>query len=479
MANLTSELIYGFSESFLRPGFDNAQPIPEFHREIWELACSEIPKVAIAAPRGHGKSSAVSFTFVLAAALFGFKKHILMVSETETQAIGFLNDLKVALRENEELINMFGIDQKFLKDTESDVVVKCSRGIFRIVVKGAEQKVRGLKWRNRRPDLIIVDDAEGDEQVMNRERRLKFKNWFYNALLPCGSDNCVVRVVGTVMHMDSLLENLLNNPNWKTVRYSAHNNDYTQILWRERFSRSRLMQIRADYQHNNNLEGYAQEYLNIAIDDSSAMFKKDYFLSMEMSDHQRKKIYYLSADLAVSTEKYADRSAMIVAGVDEDNKIYIVDMVVGRFDSLEICQHLLRLYALHDCSALFMEKGVIDRAIGPLLREQMFKSNVFMNVVTQPSNKNKTERAKSIHGRMKMGGVKFDKESDWYPDLENEMTTFPKAKRDDIVDAMSLLGLNLQIIATNPSKEQIDEEQYQEEWSSNSKNNGRCVSTGY
>ena len=60
-----------------------------------------------------------------------------------------------------------------------------------------------------RPGLIVGDDMENDEIVMNKDRRLKFKRWFYGALLPCLSDRGKIRIVGTILHLDSLLENLM------------------------------------------------------------------------------------------------------------------------------------------------------------------------------------------------------------------------------------------------------------------------------
>jgi hypothetical protein len=53
---------------------------------------------------------------------------------------------------------------------------------FRIMALGSEQKVRGLLWNGRRPNLIVGDDLENDEIVMNSERRQKFANWVDNAL---------------------------------------------------------------------------------------------------------------------------------------------------------------------------------------------------------------------------------------------------------------------------------------------------------
>lgn len=49
---LTKDVIQGFANTCLIRKFDGATESPEFHRELWDYACSPYPKVAIGAPRG-------------------------------------------------------------------------------------------------------------------------------------------------------------------------------------------------------------------------------------------------------------------------------------------------------------------------------------------------------------------------------------------------------------------------------------------
>ena len=165
MSTLTADVIAGFVGSVLGNRFDGRSSTPDFHKECWELCCSKEKFVAIAAPRGHAKSTAVTLGYGLATLLFRERKFMLLVSDTESQASLFLGTFKQELQDNNELIDLFRIKRnenglvKFIKDSETDIIVECEDGHkFRIIAKGAEQKLRGLIWNGSRPDIIMCDD---------------------------------------------------------------------------------------------------------------------------------------------------------------------------------------------------------------------------------------------------------------------------------------------------------------------------------
>ena len=59
MSEIDAAVIDGFTVGLLAAKYDNPKPIPAFHHEMWELFFSDHPKVAIAAPRAHAKSTAI------------------------------------------------------------------------------------------------------------------------------------------------------------------------------------------------------------------------------------------------------------------------------------------------------------------------------------------------------------------------------------------------------------------------------------
>ena len=109
MSTVTAEHIKGLTWNYLAVNYDNPRPIPPFHMEMWDLCCSDNPKVAIAAPRLHAKSTAITHTYTLMMPLSRAKRFCLIVSRTESLSIECLGDIKDELGANEALRQTFGI----------------------------------------------------------------------------------------------------------------------------------------------------------------------------------------------------------------------------------------------------------------------------------------------------------------------------------------------------------------------------------
>lgn len=506
---LTKETIRGFVGSLLSQGFDDAAESPEFHDECWELCTSKHRYVAIAAPRGHAKSSGITLGYGLATLLFRERKFMLLVSDTESQAALFLGNFKTQLQDNRELIELFELatDDKgkvvFIKDSETDIIVQFKDGKkFRIIVKGAEQKLRGLLWNGSRPDIVMCDDIENDELVMNKDRRDKMKRWFKNALLPCISDKGIVRIVGTVLHMDSLLEGIMPKQKhsatkstelktwntrpmglWMSVKYRAHNSDFTQLLWPQKKDAKHFQALRQQALEDGTLDGYSQEYLNLPIDETTAYFKRSDFISMSQEDKRltnKQLNFYITADLAISQEEKADFSVFIVAGVDENKTMHIKNIVRERLDGRDIVDCFINLQRIYNPVAFGVEDMQVSKSVLPFLNEEMRKTGQYINLVKlKHGGKDKQTRARSIQARLRAKTVKFDKDTTWYLDLEEECVRFPRDKHDDQVDALAYLGLMLDSLTEASTIEEMEEEEYHEMVSSSGSGSGRNPITGY
>lgn len=478
-------MVYGFTQEFLLAGYDDPQPIPDLHSQLWELMCSDRQKVAAAAPRGHAKSTAVTLAYLMACVLFRVRQYVLIVSDTSTQAEEFLADIRRELEENEALIEAFGI-KRFTKDNENTLIVELHADgkkpyEFRISAKGSGKSLRGLKWRHKRPDLIICDDLENDEMVESDDRREKFRRWFRNALMPCGSKRCHYRMVGTILHFDSLLNRLMpdqqdketiheplkvysktNNKAWLAVLYKAHNDDFSEILWPEMFSRERLEGIRQEYIEDGNPEGYAQEYLNDPIAQENAYFRKDNLIDFR-EDSVGPWEYYVGGDLAISEKDKAAYSVLAVLGINADGMMRLFHVERFRGDGKEIIDTIFSLNEIYKPQLFFFEQENIMRTIRSFLDNEMLDRGEYFNYESIVVTKDKVARARPMQARVRANRMEFDHEGRWWPTFQLECLQFPKSAYKDQVDACSIIFQGLQHVHEAPTSEEYADEMYEDE----------------
>lgn len=185
------------------------------------LAAGKGAHIAIAAPRGEAKSTLVSQIYTLWRAVTGRSHYVCIIMDAYDQAAMMLEAIKVELEANQRLAMDF--PQAFGTGRLWQEGVILTRGGAKIQVFGSGKRMRGLRHGAYRPDLVICDDLENDENVRSRAQRDKLEAWFKKTVLKLGppDDSMHAVVIGTVLHHDSLLSRLLRDPMWESRRFSA------------------------------------------------------------------------------------------------------------------------------------------------------------------------------------------------------------------------------------------------------------------
>lgn len=477
---LDAELIESFALGFLFDGYENPVATPNFHREGWKLYCSETEQAMIIAPRGHAKSSAFTHCYVLCNILFKCERHIVLYSATERMAKEHLNDIAKELRSNENIRTAFQV-QGFSVDTKTEIVVRFSDGWeTRVVAKGVGQRIRGVKWQGHRIGLLVCDDLETDEQVSSKDKRDQFVKWFYGTLRPALKVGGKIRIHGTILHVDSLLSRLRNAKSWKHLFYSAHTSfdDFSTILWPDAFNEERLRSIRQNFIDTGYPSGYSQEYLCNPLDSENAYLHEADFIPMEEKDYDSLKIIGVGVDFAISKAQYADKTAIIIGGKDSNNLLHVLDVRCGRWDTFEIIDQLLAVQQRWNPSIVWVEGGVLWRAISSVIYREMQRKGIFLNLQVRNPVVDKASRGRSLQRRMRAKAVRYDVSAYWYPSLKEELLHFTgqgESISDDQFDALALLSLGFDSFADL----EIDDFSESEEEENTDWFDDRCPITGY
>ncbi len=184
-------------------------------------------RIAVAAPRGHAKSTIVTLAYVLWCLLYHREENILIVSGTAELAKAHLANVKQELECNPlilqnfpELKNRSGPWRKDLIQVPSSDPKKNQSQLRAL---GVGQQVRGMRFREHRPTLIVADDLEERTQCDSEKQRDKRDVWFKSSLLKIGTPETNVLLLGTVVHQDSIIARLFRDDTigWDRSFYQA------------------------------------------------------------------------------------------------------------------------------------------------------------------------------------------------------------------------------------------------------------------
>lgn len=481
---LTADLIESFAGTFLSPRYDQLAATPEFHREAWTLYASDYPQVMCIAPREHAKSTALTMDYILAEVLFRTSDYVILVASTEDLAAEQLSNISEELQTNEDLIREFGVGT-FESAAKADIIVRMNDGHrFRILCRGAEQRIRGRLWKGKRPNLLVCDDLEDDEQVENPDRRSKFRRWFFRAAKQALSKGGKIRVHGTVLHDDSLLSRLRRNKTWKHLFYKAHESfdDFSNILWPEQWNEARLRFRQQEFVEDMDAAGYSQEFLNNPLDHSDAFLRLLDFLPMSEDDYDTQKIVCAAADFAVSRADRANRTSFTVGGKDLANRLHFLDQRVGRWDPVEWIEEMFLIQARWNPDVFWVEDGVIWKAVSSMIYREMQIRDTRINIEAIIPVKDKASRGRSLQKRMRSGTCRFDKKAEWYAGFEQELLRFTgsaAATLDDQFDSAALLSKGFDEFHQVEDEDMIPEDEWLMRRQDPRRESGRSAVTGY
>lgn len=447
---LTAEIIEAFAGVFLSPRYDDAKPTPAFHRKAWELYASPDKQAMVIAPRDHAKSTGLTFDYILAEVLFRTSRYVILIGSTEDKAAEQLSNISEELETNEDLRREFGI-RAFESQTKTEIIVVHDDGHrFRILARGAEQKIRGAMWGGMRPDLIVCDDMEDDEQVENKDRRAKFRRWFFRAAKQALSKRGRIRVHGTILHDDALLSRLRKNKMWKHLFFKAHKsyNDFSDLLWPERWTAQDLRDRQKEFEEDDDAAGYSQEFLNTPLDGNQKYLRSGDFIAMTEFDKECKKKYYCGVDFAFSKKTTANHTSFTVGGVCARNLVHHVDQHREHMDTLEVVDKFFEVDRRWEIEAFYVPSGKDWLAVKPVLNREMQKRDHPLIIIEVADNTDKAVKGRIYQKKHKAGFCRYDKDAEWYPAYEAELLSFTgisDAKSDDQFDSTATLHRGIEL----------------------------------
>ena len=454
--------IVTFGQLFLPEDFMKSQPAPYQYELSSVLLNNDEKRVCIILPRGHGKS-----TLAKAALMHklyfnpeGKKEFIAWVAEEQSQAVDHIKYIQNHIEINPALNYYFG-DLQGSKWTEKEFTT--SKG-DRIIAKGTSQRLRGRSQLGLRYTNIILDDFESELNTKTPDRRREIKEWVMSTVEPAlenstGNEGSIW-LIGTIVHFDSFLQGIYDGYEdakkdereyaWKVVFHKAVDNGVA--LWPNYFPVKKLNEIRRRFQDVGLTHKFAQEYLNEARDLENAKFKVDRLINYDGEFVSKGNFayiidkkdaipvnVYIGVDLAYEANERSDYQVIMVAGMDSDKNVYVIDYFRERIPLYEMPSEILS-YAKEYMPIkranveLVGAQGIIKDAVNQLSGTDRKMMPGIAKGVRPPAGIKKEDRLESLVAPIVNRGKMHIKRK--HQDLVDEMFQFPKGKNDDLLDGL-------------------------------------------
>ena len=428
---------------------------PPFHTEVYaNLADDEKRRVLIAAPRGTAKSTVTTLIYPLWKV--AFKKSdedlfIVIISESQAQSINFLSRIKYHLTHSDRFKEVFGDmgPNTARRWTHTDIVLNNGT---RIVAVGTGQRVRGFIEGDTRPNLIIVDYFESELNAYTPEARAKNRKWMTEAVIPSLSDEGKIAMIGTVISEDCFLYWAKESSAWNVLWFSIWN-DKEKSIWPERFPKDRILAIKDEFYSVGNINGFYQEYMNIAQSPDDAPFQPDW---IKLHSYEYKKLdgqnviikneglenekikpveLYTGVDPASSLSARADFFVIATIAIDNDNNKYVLDIFRDKISPAKQPQKIIDVYKKFRPRRVKVETVGYQEALRTAVREIMREEQLYIPGLesgVKPRNA-KSERLLSLVPLFAKGKFYFRDED---THAQAEFLSYPKGRHDDIMDAI-------------------------------------------
>lgn len=456
-------------------------PSPPFHYELAAYLREAVMdpmerKTAIAAPRSHAKSSLVTNIFPIWCVCYVEdvkERYWVIIGDKQDNAKKFLDVIKAEIEDNDLLRADFG-DLKGSTWNSLEIVTANS---VKISAHGAQEGLRGLRYGSFRPS-VIMDDIESDESCSTPERIEKMMDWFDRTVLPLGDPkHSKFFLVGTVIHYNSVLNQVINNrADWKAFKYRAIETYPERMdMWNEwesllhdrsdgdnAMESSRLARQRAmDYYRQNRDEmeagaktlwperldllalmerraikrlAFNSEYQNEPIDEATRIFHTIKYYRPEDVDIDTLEIYG-ACDPSMGTSKRSDPSAIITVGRHPRTGIvYILDLDVKKRHPDEIIQTIFRKARQYPYAAFSIETIAFQQFMKDELLKRSAEQGVYVPVKEFKSTVKKHIRITALEPLVTNGHIRL---LSTQRDLIEQMEYFPKSSKDDAIDVLA------------------------------------------
>lgn len=417
------------------------------HDSVEKLFRKPSRKKALLLPRNHLKSSFGTIAYTVQQIIKNPNIRVLIGNGVWDISRSFLSEIKAQL-ETSQLKYIYGEFVSARWNADEIIVKQRTRPLKEptVMTTGVEAETTGGHY-----ELIILDDLIGLQNSQTPEQRAKakrFRRSMINLLEPGGT----LIEIGTRWHLDDTFSEIFEKEmKYYDVLVKKVVED-GKLIFPKKFAK-KFDGIKKDWVNVDDatcmdyvdhlkasmpLDEFSAQYLNEPFSSENQLFKPEMF--RYWNDRPEGLFIGMAIDLAISEAREADETAITVCGMDKDWKLYVLDYLKGRWRPSDVVANVFDMWWKWKPHAVGMETNGFQRTLKLACEEEMRKRKTYFSIseIKTGPERSKAERIKTLEPFYRGGNVYH---AAWMKgkDLEVQLQTFPKGKRDDVIDSLSMV----------------------------------------
>ncbi|NCB82985.1 MAG: hypothetical protein EOM44_00575 [Bacteroidia bacterium] len=321
---------------------------------------------------------------------------MVIVGKSQDNANTLLSDLQSELQFNQRYIHDFGEQYNSGHWAEGNFVTRDGCAFFAL---GRGQSPRGLRYRDQRPDYIVIDDLDDDELTLNASRVSKLTDWVKEALfgtLDGGRGRFIM--VGNLIGKDSVLARLSETEGVEVSQVNIYDKN-GNVTWKEKWTKQEVEEMEKFMGYRS----FQKEYMNNPIIEG-AVFKELTF--GEVPPLQKFHFLLAYADPSPSnntTDRQNSTKALWLMGY-HDNNFYVITGWLDRVTNDEFVDWFYAVDAyVNNKTQLYnyienntLQAPFFDQVFMPLFYKKGVEANYHIGVL--PDTRKKPDKFSRIEG---------------------------------------------------------------------------------
>ncbi len=313
----------------------------------------------------------------------------------------------------------------------------------KIIAISSQQAVRGLRYKQYRPDYVIVDDPQDLQGTRTKENRDRIYSWFVSEIIPLGTTKTKIFLIGNFLHEFSLLgrviEQIKKGERGGVFRRYPLVDDEGVCQWPEKFKTPEALE--AFKRKIGDDTTWRREFLLQTVTSDERVIQAEWIKHWVVLPKEKIKKVVIGVDLAISEKETADYTGIVVglfAGFGKDFHGYVIKTINRRMAFLETMELLKELHDMYTKLCGAVEIRIEDVAYQRSAIEYLEKSK-HCRVIGVKIATDKHARLMTASALIQNGTILFA------PDPENshlkqQLIGFGIERFDDLCDAFTLMA---------------------------------------